>query len=206
MSSPLSSETMMKLMAYADGELEGKERLETEELLATDLDALRFVEQVSGCGNLVGEGFEASSTAKTIAAFDIADAVMAKVGSEARISKPELAPKSLVPSSRISPIELARAKRAQRMKIGGGIAAALAIAAAVFVYARPSETPMASGPGQRPSTVTNNPSQTASNGPGVDVNAVQTPGQNVSVFYLPSANELSTSVIIWVDESSGEKK
>lgn len=202
MSSPLSSETMMKLMAYADGELEGKERLETEELLATDLDALRFVEQVSGCGNLVGEGFEASSTAKTIAAFDVADAVMAKVGSEARISKPEIAPKSLVPSSRISPIELARAKRAQRMKIGGGIAAALAIAAAVFVYARPSETPMAKGP----STVTNNPSQTASNGPGVDVNAVQTPGQNVSVFYLPSANELSTSVIIWVDESAGEKK
>jgi len=202
MSSPLSSETMMKLMAYADGELEGKERLETEELLATDLDALRFVEQVSGCGNLVGEGFEASSTAKTIAAFDIADAVMAKVGAEARISKPELSPKSLVPSSRISPIELARQKRAQRMKIGGGIAAALAIAAAVFVYARPSETPMAKGP----STIPNNPSQSASNGPGVDVNAVQTPGQNVSVFYLPSANELSTSVIIWVDESAGEKK
>lgn len=204
MSSPLSSETMMKLMAYADGELDGKERLDTEELLATDLDALRFVEQIAGCGNLVGEGYAASATAKTVAAFDIADAVMAKVKSESRESKPEVAPKSLVPSSRISPIELARAKRAQRMKIGGGIAAALAIAAAVFVYARPSETPMAKGP-----SITNNPSQTdgyRSNGPGVDVNAVQTPGQNVSVFYLPSANELSTSVIIWVDESSGEKK
>lgn len=201
MSSPLSSETMMKLMAYADGELEGKERLDAEELLATDLDALRFVEQIAGCGNLVGEGYEASTTAKTVAAFDIADAVMAKVKSESRESKPEVAPKSLVPSSRISPIELARAKRAQRMKIGGGIAAALAIAAAVFVYARPSETPMAKGP-----SITNNPSSPASNGPGVDVNAVQTPGQNVSVFYLPSANELSTSVIIWVDESAGEKK
>ena len=76
MSSPLSSETMMKLMAYADGELEGKERLEAEKILLTDEHALRFVEQLSGCGNLVGEGYEASKTAKTVAAFDIADAVI----------------------------------------------------------------------------------------------------------------------------------
>lgn len=200
MSSPLSSETMMKLMAYADGELDGKERLETEKLLLTDEHALRFVEQISGCGNLVGEGYEASKTAKTVASFDIADAVMAKVKTE----KTDAAPKSEVSpkSTKISPIELARAKRAQRMKIGGGIALALAIAAAVFVYARPSETPMAKGP----STVPNNPTQTTSNGPGIDVKAVESPGQNVSVFYLPSANELSTSVIIWVDESAGEKK
>lgn len=198
MSSPLSSETMMKLMAYADGELEGKDRLEAEKLLATDEHALRFVEQISGCGNLVGEGYEASATAKAVASFDIADAVMAKVKAE---PKTEAAPKSVVPpSTKISPLELARAKRAQRMKIGGGIVAALAIAAAVFVYARPSETPMAKGP---TTPLPNNPTQTTSNGPGVDVKA---PGQNVSVFYLPSANELSTSVIIWVDESAGEKK
>jgi hypothetical protein len=126
---------------------------------------------------------------------------MAKVKTEKPEEKGEAAPKSEVSpkSTKISPIELARAKRAQRMKIGGGIVAALAIAAAVFVYARPSETPMAKGP----STVPNNPTQTSSHGPGVDVTA---PGKNVNVFYLPSSNELSTSVIIWVDESSSEKK
>jgi hypothetical protein len=40
---------------------------------------------------------------------------------------------------------------------------------------------------------------------GVEVQAFESPGHSVSVFYLPSANELSTSVTVWVDES-GEKK
>ncbi|MBS2018798.1 MAG: hypothetical protein JST00_38380 [Deltaproteobacteria bacterium] len=206
MSSPLSSETMMKLMAYVDGELDGAERREAEDLLASDRDALRFVEQLAGGAKLVVEGYEASKIATSVATFDIADAVMASVKAE---PKPEAAPRSVVPmSAKITPLELARAKRAQRLKIGGGIVAALALAAAVFVYARPSETPMAQGPSQSPTALTNNQGPAASNGPGVDVKAVESPGQNVSVFYLPTANELSTSVIIWVDEngSSGEKK
>ena len=42
------------------------------------------------------------------------------------------------------------------------------------------------------------------NGAGVDVSTVNSPGSSVSVFYLPTANELSTSVVVWVDET-GEK-
>ncbi len=219
MSSPLSSETMMKLMAYADGELEDDERLEAEKLLASDIAALQFVEQITGAGNLVGEGYEASKTAKTVAAFDVTDAVMAKVALEKaadRAAKAERAP----PSSVLSPLELARIKRQQRLKIGGTVVAALALAAAVFVYARPSETPMAKGPTTLPAPQTTTtqaqapgtmqaqaPAPAATNG-GVDVSLVESAGQNVSVFYLPTANELSTSVVVWVDETAaaGEKK
>ena len=43
-----------------------------------------------------------------------------------------------------------------------------------------------------------------SSGAGVDVSTVNSPGNSVSVFYLPTANELSTSVVVWVDET-GEK-
>ena len=34
--------------------------------------------------------------------------------------------------------------------------------------------------------------------------AIESAGKSVSVFYLPTANELSTSVVVWVDET-GEK-
>ena len=34
--------------------------------------------------------------------------------------------------------------------------------------------------------------------------AIESAGKSVSVFYLPTSNELSTSVVVWVDET-GEK-
>ena len=41
--------------------------------------------------------------------------------------------------------------------------------------------------------------------PTVEVETVESPGQSVKVFYGPAANELTTSVVIWVDDT-GEKK
>jgi hypothetical protein len=78
----LSSENMMKLMAYTDGELEGAERTEAELLLASDVDAVRFVEQITGLGELVELGYEAKS-GKAVASFDVADRVMALAAMEA---------------------------------------------------------------------------------------------------------------------------
>jgi anti-sigma factor RsiW len=209
----LSSENMMKLMAYADGELEGDERKEAEKLLATDPDSMRFVEQIGGLGDLVELGHEDRS-AKSIAKFDIADAVMAL----AKDTPKDAAEKS----SNVSSLAAAREKRAERaerasgkgssLKIGAGIVAALALAASIFLVAqhRTDETPMAKGPSAPPvqanQPVQANPASTvATNSPGgVDVSTVNSPGNSVSVFYLPTANELSTSVVVWVDET-GEK-
>lgn len=184
----LSSENMMKLMAYADGELEGAERTEAEMLLAGNVDAVSFIEQVAGLGELVELGHEAR-LGKTIASFDVADAVMALAVNE----KPAALPG-------VSSLAAAREKKKKGngLMIGAGIAAALALAASVFVFAQHhgEETPMA----QEPAPVQ---PATPSGVPGTGV-AVESAGRSVSVFYLPTANELSTSVVVWVDET-GEK-
>ena len=182
----------MKLMAYADGELEGAERKDAELLLATDVDAVRFVEQIGGLGSLVELGY-AAKTGKTVANFDIADAVMA-------LAKDD---KAVV--AKVSSLSAARAKRANSsVRVGVGLVAVLALAASVFVFAkhRTDETPMASAP---PNTAqAAQPATAPTSGTGVDVSTVNSPGNSVSVFYLPTANELSTSVVVWVDET-GEK-
>jgi anti-sigma-K factor RskA len=200
----LSSENMMKLMAYADGELEGDERLEAEKLLATDPDSVRFVEQLGGLGELVELGY-AAKAGKTVAKFDIADSVMT-------LAKP---------AAKVSSLAAAREK-SEKKKSGGGakvgvaIVAVLALAASVFLVAqhRNDETPMAKGPAVRETAAQPAPATTVastasgttggSSGAGVDVSTVNSPGSSVSVFYLPTANELSTSVVVWVDET-GEK-
>jgi anti-sigma factor RsiW len=196
----LSSKNMMKLMAYADGELEGDERLEAEKLLATDPDSVRFVEQLGGLGELVELGYAASS-GKAVAKFDVADSVMA-------------AAKPAVVSSLAAARERSEKKKSgSGAKVGVAIVAVLALAASVFLVAqhRNDETPMAKGPAVHPTaaqpgeTVATAPAPAGgSSGAGVDVNLVNSPGNSVSVFYLPTANELSTSVVVWVDET-GEK-
>jgi anti-sigma factor RsiW len=195
----LSSDNMLKLMAYADGELEGDELEEAQKLLATDPDSVRFVEQIAGLGDFVQLGHEAKS-AKTIAKFDVTDAVMASV----KDAKPVAA--------KVVSLAGAREKKKENsgLKIGGGIAAALALAASIFIFAqhRTDETPMAKAPISAPAAPGNqvSPASTVAtnSGAGVDVSTVNSPGNAVSVFYLPTANELTTSVVVWVDET-GEK-
>jgi anti-sigma factor RsiW len=197
----LSSENMLKLMAYADGELEGAELTEAEGLLASEPDAARFVEQLGGLGELVALG-HAERSGKAIAAFDVADAVMA-LAKEAKAV------------GTVTSIGAARdARRAaaggQTAKVGVGIGVALALAASVFLFTqhRADETPMASGPapGVQVTASPGSPGSPGSSGggTGVEVSTVNSPGNSVSVFYLPTANELSTSVVVWVDET-GEK-
>jgi anti-sigma factor RsiW len=202
----ISSENMLKLMAYADGELEGEERKEAEKLLATDPDSVRFVEQIAGLGEIVARG-HAVRSGKAIATFDVADAVMAAVKE--------------TPVAKVASLAAAREKAAEKramspgMKLGAGVAAALALAASIFVFAqhRTDETPMAKAPVTSPSPqpipypngANAQAAVNTSPGLGVEVNTVNSPGNSVSVFYLPTANELSTSVFVWVDES-GDKK
>lgn len=216
----LTSENMLVLMAYADGELEGDERLAAEKLLATEPDAVRFVEQVAGLGDLVELGHEDRS-AETIAKFDVADSVMSRITltkdvKPAATEKPKVA--SLAEArdarERRGKAPTAKEQRGSNIKIGAGIAAALALAASVFVFAqhRTEETPMAKAPSAPAAQATQVVAQgtgtpapaTTVGGAGVEVSTENSPSNSVSVFYLPSANELSTSVVVWVDET-GEK-
>lgn len=196
----MSSERMMKLMAYADGELEGSEKTEIEKLVASDEEAARVVNAMLGLGDYVREGHDASPAKTTIAKVDLTDAIMAKVAEE----KPDTNVRSL------------DAARAKKRNVGVGIVAALALAASIFAVMqnKPTEKPIASKPvpvqtapvpQQMASNDVPSPNVNASTSAGVEVEAVESPGHSVSVFYLPTANELSTSVTVWVDET-GEKK
>ena len=191
----LSSENMMKLMAYADGELEGAELEEAQKLLASDPDSVRFVEQIAGLGDMVTRGYQAQA-GKTVAKFDVADSVMALTRSGKDEEKKP---------SNVSSLAAARAKRGAlgpRTKIVAGVVAVVALAASFFLFAqhRTDEAPMASGT----ATPVVEPAALSASGTGVSVSTVNSPGNAVSVFYLPTANELSTSVVVWVDET-GEK-
>ncbi len=185
--STLSSERMLKLMAFADGELEGAERLEVEGWLASDVDAARFANELAGLGDLVKMGHEDSSAASAAASFDIADAVMAAV-------KEEKAPET----PKVAPVVSLAERRQKNLKVGGMVAAVLALAASVFVMTRhKEEAPMARAPLPAVQPV-------ASAEPGVDVDLVETAGDSVRVFYLSSENSPTTSVVVWVDESGGK--
>jgi anti-sigma factor RsiW len=190
--SALSSERMMKLMAYADGELEGADRAEVEKILATDIDAVRFVNEMAGLGELVQIGRKDASVSKTVASFDIADAVISKIESE----KVE---------TQVVSLDAARERRKPRnLKIGAAVAATLALAASVFLMTRqPKEQPMATSPKATQAPIAQTQEAMPSHGEGIEVDAVESPG--VSVFYLPGQNA-STSVVVWVEESPGEKK
>ncbi len=198
----LSQGRLEQLMAYADGELAGHERLEVEALLSENEDAREFLAQLGHLGGLVKTGWENDPRAKAVASFDIADDIMRAIGNEtAKGAEVPLPPKT--EKSNLRSLEEQRRARASRMKTGGIVVAFLAAAAAVALFARgPSETPIAKAPYQAAPTATAAPGTGA--GPGVEVEAVESPGSSVSVFHLPGASELSTSVVVWVEET-GEK-
>ncbi|MDF2692810.1 MAG: hypothetical protein K0S65_1193 [Labilithrix sp.] len=191
--SSLSSERMLKLMAYADGELEGADLAEVDGWLVTDGDAARVTTELAGLGDLVKTGHETSKAANAVASFDIADAVMAAVKEEKKETKTKELPAKAAPV-----VVSLEARRQKNLKLGGAVAAALALAASVFVMTRSKEeVPMAQ-------TAAPAPSMVASAEPGVDVDVVETSGESVRVFYLSNESSPTTSVVVWVDESGGK--
>lgn len=196
---PLSSSRMLKLMAYVDGEIDGEERAEVERWLASDERAARFADELSGLGELVTEAYAESDVARSVATFDVADAVLSAVTKESSAAAGADDVAKTAPLVRH--LDVARAARARNAKIGATLAAALALAASVFVMTRngAKEQPMA----RSPSSVAQ-PASYASAEPGVDVDLVETAGDSVRVFYLASENSPTTSVVVWVDESGGK--
>jgi len=184
---------MLKLMAYADGELEGKELEEVRSWIKNDNKSVRLANEVANLGDYLRVGHKASKDAKAIASFDITDAIMAKVEAE------PVAPAAT--KTNVVSIGAAATKKKNNWKAPAAVAAALALAASVVLMTRhKEETPLARAP-----VPAVQPSPAAS-GPGVEVDVVESPGNSVSVFYLPSetAQTTTTSVMVWVDESGGK--
>ena len=216
----LSHETLLELMAYADGELEGGDRARVEALLGQSAEARQVVAGISGAESAaVGHWLRNSQEQKaTAAGIDaLANSVMAQVGGVVRSNA-------------------ARTRRRAIAKIGGGIAAALAMAASVILLlghrppvgaagheplarqtesARPSSDPATNAPGADPALSTNDEtaSETAPAAAGLppEVNVESTTSHDVSVFVIPAVAGAAAnvggaaSVIVWIsDESSGQ--
>lgn len=168
----MTSERHLKLMAYADGELDESERAEVESWLATDADAVRFVNDLAVLGDYVTLG-------RPEPQVDLADAIMAKV--------------EMAATAKVVPLQ---PRRGRGLAIGGGIAAALALAASVFLFTRPHDEEPLAGGGSIPTA--------APAGTGVDVDLAEAPGESLGVFYNETSHA-TTSVTVWVDEPTGAK-
>jgi len=193
-----SDERAMKLMAYADGELEGADLAEVEGWIRQDAEAVLFANDLAELGDLVKTGHRASKDAKATASFDLADAIMNKVAASA----PPVALEK--PKPKVTSISEARARKRSS---AAWVAAGLALAASVFLVTRgKEEAPMARAtspvvqPAQPAPTVATVMKANSPATPGVDV---ENPGKSVSVFYLPDS-KMTTSVVVWVDESGAK--
>jgi negative regulator of sigma E activity len=199
--STISAETMLELMAYADGELDGDDLARIESLIATDPDAERVVSTMHTLGDCVRVTEGERRVPKIV--DRIADDVMAKI-------EAEKARRTVVP---LQP----RPIRLRNAIVAGSISAAIAMAAGWAMFVRPpDDAPAATvaviapvAPKAVPTAAPVTP--TTPDGTGVDLNQVESPAGQVSVFYVPAiaaggiADENVSSVVLWLgDDGKGK--
>jgi anti-sigma factor RsiW len=200
----LSRESMLELMAYADGELEETERARVEALIASDPDAKRLVESIGVLGGVVERIHDASHGASL---DGLADAIMARVEKEGAPRRASIRPPRV--------IDL-RDARENRLKVAGAIVAAIALAAGIVLTTRKANqdspfqashiqphvtTPATPGTAPGPAPVPDTQVAAA----GVDVDQVDSK-HDVEVFYLPSSvGKNASSVVVWIDDTGPGK-
>ncbi|MFO0740480.1 MAG: hypothetical protein U0270_31575 [Labilithrix sp.] len=179
-----ADERAMKLMAYADGELEGEELAQVEKWLEEDAEAILFANDIAELGDLLKAGHAPL-------AFDIAEEVMAKISAEAE-----------TPPAKVIPLKPRTVAPAGKRNTVGWVVAGLALAASVFLVTRgkhEEEAPLArtTSPLVQPA-----PNAAAAVHGSVDV---ENPGSSVSVIYVPDETNVgNTTTVVWVDESGGK--
>jgi hypothetical protein len=209
----LSRQTMLELMALADGELEGETRDRVEKLATRSEEARRVVEAMRA--PVLGDWLSEAIDERAAVADGIADAVMAKiesgqvnagVGGVVRLSD-------------------ARARRSSGVTRGqlavlGGV---LVLAATILLYVRSDRdtteglSPVASVemPSVAPSSLARPPASTSSAlaqqgatpNQGVEVDEIDSPTHGVTVFEIPvggmaaaASGGSPSSVVITIDD------
>jgi hypothetical protein len=220
----LSRETLVELMALADGELEGAARERAEKLVADSEEARRVVEAMRSpaLGAWLGEVVDR----RAIAADGIADAVMAGLKQEParNATGPQHREASREDGGVVRLAGAADRRRARWVPVAASVAAALAMAAGVAVVLRsmgregaPS-APVASVAepvrpvGTAPSASSVVAQQVAPPKEGVEVEEIDSPSRGVSVFEIPLGSAAAvagqaapSSVVIWIDDEPGGK-
>jgi anti-sigma factor RsiW len=190
----LSEETMLELMAYADGELEGEDLTRVQTLIASNPEAERVVSSMHTLGDCLRVSEGARRVPKIV--DRIAADVMAKIEKATPVVVP-LAPR---------PIRLRNAI------ITGAVSATIAMAAGWAMFLRapePMPTRVAIAP-KVTAPVVPPAAPVTPDGTGVDLDQVESPAGQVSVFYVPAvaagaAGENVSSVVLWLgDDGKGK--
>jgi hypothetical protein len=121
----LSHETVLELMALADGELEGEARSRAEKLVTESDEARRLVDGLRGPA--IGAWLSQEMSDRASMADGIADAVMAKLGAET--AEPEGVVRLM--HARVRP-------RSRVQLVATGLVVAFAAAAGIAIYMRPA--------------------------------------------------------------------
>jgi hypothetical protein len=207
----LPQETMLQLMAFADGELEGEDRARIEALVAQSGEARQVVEAMRS--PVIGTWLGQEMDARGAAADGIADAVMDS------LVKAEPAGGGGGGVVRLAERSSGR-KGARVQVVAGVVVATLALAAGVTLYVSSmdqgterAKAPVASvetpsvdiqAPPAPATAVAQGPSQ------GVEVDEVDSPSRGFAVFEIPVGTGAAkaagpSSVVIMIDDDPGAK-
>jgi hypothetical protein len=208
-----SRETLLELMALADGELEGEAYVRAEKLVAESDEARRVVETLRM--PLLGAWLAETLDETASAADGVADAVMAKI-------ERGRADAGIGGVVRLSGARARRSSGVTRGQLGvlGGM---LVLAAIILLYVRSDRdgagpvSPVASvdvpasavtpGPVPMPSASNALAQQGAPPAQGVEVDEIDSPTHGVTVFEIPAAGIAAaagggnpSSVVIMIDD------
>jgi hypothetical protein len=220
----LSRDTVLELMALADGELEGDAKARAENLVAENEEARRVVDAIQASG--VRAWLSDAVEQRAPSADGIADAVMARLGDEGGIGRPSANARS-GGLPRVS-----GARPHSRLALAGvllGSALALAAGVAMFVrfgergdtsVALPPRDPHLTGerapvasvgvptgaPSAQAAETAMVPSESQASVHGVQVDEIDSPS-HVSIFEIAAVANASrpSSVVVWIDDDPGEK-
>ncbi len=193
---PFGREATLDLMAYADGELTGEALERVEAWLARDAEAARWVEEFRTLSACISVSERARPVPKSV--DSIADAVMAKVASIS-LERPNDVPKVV---------------RIRRAFAAGAVSVALAMAAGWVLFLRTPGEPEDHGATMAANVATPEPELKPAPEPdpkaveapppaGVELEDVESPSREISVFYVPGVSgEAASSIVVWVGEDS----
>jgi hypothetical protein len=227
----LPQETLLQLMALADGELEGDERARIEALVARDPQARQVVDSIRSPA--LGEWLGQEMQARSASAERIADAVMASLADASEVV--EVLPSKVHTTASTAGAEggavvrfarpVARRSSGART-VGGALVGVLALAAGVVLYftsVSPSgdeaRSPVASvgtpNPEIQPVPVAPSAAVAVLPSQGVEVDEVDSPSRGFSVFEIPVGGVAGaagaakaagpSSVVIMIDDDPGAK-
>jgi hypothetical protein len=209
----LSPETMVELMALADGELEGDARVRAEKLAAESPEARRVVDAMRS--PVLGSWLAEAMDERTAAADGIADAVMATIDAARK-------------DAGIEGVVRLSGARAKRSTVTRGQVAAmagfLALAATIFLYMRNDRAtegvapvasvvvpavvaPSAGLPVPPPPSAMAQAAHLQPGSQGVEVDEIDSPAHDVTVFEIPGSGMAAAasggtppSVVIMIED------